>query len=73
MNGASRGAGLIVARVLVGLGLLVATLWVLQPFLVPAAWAAITAYVTWPRVRAAARVDPSARRSPRRSSRSRSR
>ena len=47
MNGA-RGAGLIVARALVGLGLLVATLWVLQPFLVPAAWAAIIAYVTWP-------------------------
>jgi len=48
MNSTQRGAGLIVARVLVGLGLLVATLWVLQPFLVPAAWAAITAYVTWP-------------------------
>ena len=55
MDGAPRGAGLIVARVLVGLALLVATLWVLQPFLVPGAWAAITAYVTWPiyaRVRA---------------------
>lgn len=48
MNGASRGSGLIVARVLVGIGLLVATLWVLQPFIVPAAWAAIIAYVTWP-------------------------
>ena len=48
MNGASRGAGLIVARVLVGLGLLAATLWVLEPFLVPSAWAAIIAYVTWP-------------------------
>ena len=55
MDGASRGAGLIVARVLVGLGLLTATLWVLQPFLEPAAWAAIASYVTWPiyaRVRA---------------------
>ena len=48
MDGAARGAGLIVARVLVGLALFAATLWVLQPFLVPAAWAAITAYVTWP-------------------------
>ena len=48
MDGAGRGAGLIVARVLVGLALLAATLWVLQPFLVPAAWAAIAAYVTWP-------------------------
>jgi predicted PurR-regulated permease PerM len=48
MNEAGRGAGLIVARVLVGLLLLAATLWVLQPFLVPAAWAAIAAYVTWP-------------------------
>jgi len=48
MDGAGRGAGLIVARVLVGLGLLAATVWVLQPFLVPAAWAAIAAYVTWP-------------------------
>jgi predicted PurR-regulated permease PerM len=48
MNPAPRSSGLIVARVLVGLALLAATLWVLQPFLVPAAWAAITAYVTWP-------------------------
>jgi predicted PurR-regulated permease PerM len=48
MNAAGSGAGLIVARVLVGLALVVATLWVLQPFLVPAAWAAIAAYVTWP-------------------------
>jgi len=48
MDDGGRGAGLIVARVLVGLALLTATLWVLQPFLVPAAWAAIAAYVTWP-------------------------
>jgi predicted PurR-regulated permease PerM len=48
MNEPGRGAGLIVARVLVGLVLLAATLWVLRPFLVPAAWAAIAAYVTWP-------------------------
>jgi len=48
VTGPTRGAGLIIARALVGLGLLVATLWVLQPFLVPAAWAAIIAYVTWP-------------------------
>ncbi|MBM4335053.1 MAG: AI-2E family transporter [Deltaproteobacteria bacterium] len=48
MNEPGKGAGLVVARVLVGLALLVATLWVLRPFLVPGAWAAITAYVTWP-------------------------
>lgn len=43
-----RRPGFVVARVLVGLGLLAATLWVLQPFLIPALWAAIAAYVTWP-------------------------
>ncbi len=48
MNGVEKGAGLVVARVLVGLALFAATLWVLQPFLVPGAWAAITAYVSWP-------------------------
>lgn len=48
MNGTERGTGLVVARLLVGFGLFAATLWVLKPFLVPAAWAAITAYVTWP-------------------------
>ncbi|HXZ84473.1 MAG TPA: AI-2E family transporter [Myxococcota bacterium] len=40
--------GLVVARVLVGLGLLGATLWVLHPFIIPGVWAAIVAYVTWP-------------------------
>ncbi|HYB12018.1 MAG TPA: AI-2E family transporter [Myxococcota bacterium] len=35
-----------------GLGLLLATVLVLQPFLVPMAWAAIVAYVTWPLYRA---------------------
>ena len=40
--------GLIVARVLVGLALLAATLWVLHPFIVPGVWAAIVAYVSWP-------------------------
>jgi predicted PurR-regulated permease PerM len=43
-----RQPGLVVARVLVGLGLLAATLWVLSPFLIPGLWAAIAAYVTWP-------------------------
>ena len=43
-----RRPGLVVARVLVGLGLLAATLWVLSPFLIPGLWAAIAAYVTWP-------------------------
>jgi predicted PurR-regulated permease PerM len=43
-----RRPGLIVARVLVGLGLLAATFWILSPFLVPGVWAAIAAYMTWP-------------------------
>src|SRR5262249_20400988 len=43
-----RRPGLIVARVLVGLGLLAATFWILRPFLVPGVWAAIAAYMTWP-------------------------
>jgi predicted PurR-regulated permease PerM len=43
-----RRPGLVVARVLVGLGLLAATLWVLQPFIVPGVWAAIVAYISWP-------------------------
>lgn len=43
-----RSAGAVVARVAGGLGLLVAALWVLRPFLVPIAWACIAAYVTWP-------------------------
>jgi predicted PurR-regulated permease PerM len=50
-----RRPGLVVARVLVGLGLLATTLWVLHPFLIPGIWATIAAYVTWPvfaRVRA---------------------
>jgi len=42
------GPGLVVARVIVGLALLAATLWVLQPFVVPGVWAAIVAYVSWP-------------------------
>jgi predicted PurR-regulated permease PerM len=49
MEGETRpGPGLIVGRILVGLGLVAATLWVLAPFLIPAVWAAIAAYVTWP-------------------------
>jgi predicted PurR-regulated permease PerM len=43
-----RRPGLIVARVLVGLGLLASTFWILRPFLVPGVWAAIAAYMTWP-------------------------
>lgn len=41
-------AGHIVARVGGGVALVGASLLVLQPFLVPIAWAAIVAYVTWP-------------------------
>jgi predicted PurR-regulated permease PerM len=52
MSGEERSAGLLIARVGGGLGLLVATVLVLQPFLVPMAWAAIIAYVTWPLFRA---------------------
>ncbi len=55
MDGVERRPGLVVARVLVGLALLAATLWILKPFLLPAIWAAIAAYMTWPlyaRVRA---------------------
>jgi predicted PurR-regulated permease PerM len=52
MSGEERSAGLLIARVGGGLGLLVATVLVLQPFLVPMAWAAIVAYVTWPLYRA---------------------
>jgi predicted PurR-regulated permease PerM len=51
-----RSAGSIVARVGGGLALLVAALLVLQPFLVPMAWSAILAYVTWPVFRALRRV-----------------
>jgi predicted PurR-regulated permease PerM len=43
-----RSPALIVSRILVGMGLLLATLWVLRPFLVPILWAAIAAYVSWP-------------------------
>lgn len=46
-------AGLVVARIGGGLALLAGSLVVLQPFLVPMAWAAITAYVTWPLYRRA--------------------
>lgn len=49
-------AGGIAARVGGGLGLLVATYWVIQPFVVPVIWAGILAYVTWPLYRAVARV-----------------
>src|SRR6185295_11969479 len=41
-------AGSVVARVGGGVALLGLSLWVLRPFLVPIAWAAILAYVTWP-------------------------
>ena len=41
-------AGSVVARVGGGVMLLALSFWVLQPFLVPVAWAAILAYVTWP-------------------------
>ena len=43
-----RRPGLVVARVGAGLGLAAAALIVLQPFLIPLAWAAIAAYTTWP-------------------------
>lgn len=47
---ASSSAGAVIARVAAGVGMLVAALWVLRPFLVPVAWAGIAAYVTWPAV-----------------------
>jgi predicted PurR-regulated permease PerM len=50
-----RSAGAIAARVGGGLGLLVATYYVVQPFIVPLIWAGILAYVTWPLYRAVAR------------------
>ena len=49
-------AGAVAARVGAGLGLLVATLYVIQPFVVPVIWAGILAYVTWPLYRAVARI-----------------
>jgi predicted PurR-regulated permease PerM len=55
VSGEERRTGLVVGRVLVGLSLLFAALWLLQPFLVPTTWAAIAAYASWPlydRVRA---------------------
>jgi predicted PurR-regulated permease PerM len=52
MSREDRSVGFVIARVGGGLGLLVATLLVLQPFLVPMVWAAIVAYVTWPLFRA---------------------
>ena len=52
MNRDERSAGFVIARVGGGLGLLLAALLVLQPFIVPMAWAAIVAYVTWPPYRA---------------------
>jgi predicted PurR-regulated permease PerM len=48
MNVEERRPGLVVARVGAGLGLAAAALIVLQPFLIPLAWAAIAAYTTWP-------------------------
>ncbi len=48
MAGEESRTGLVVGRVLVGLGLLAATLFLLQPFIVPAVWAAIAAYASWP-------------------------
>jgi predicted PurR-regulated permease PerM len=45
----------VAARVGGGLALLAATLWVMQPFLVPIVWAGILAYVTWPLFRAVRR------------------
>lgn len=44
--------GYLVARVLGGVGLVAGALLVLEPFLVPMAWAAIIAYATWPLFRA---------------------
>jgi predicted PurR-regulated permease PerM len=49
-------AGAIAARVGGGLGLLVATYYVLQPFVVPVIWAGILAYTSWPLYRTVARV-----------------
>jgi predicted PurR-regulated permease PerM len=49
-------AGVIAARVGGGLGLLAATYWVIQPFIVPLIWAGILAYATWPLYRWTARV-----------------
>ena len=48
-------AGAVAARVGGGLGLLAATYYVIQPFVVPVIWAGILAYVTWPLYRAVAR------------------
>jgi predicted PurR-regulated permease PerM len=48
MSRERRSPALIVARILVGLGLVLATLWILRPFVVPMLWAAIAAYVSWP-------------------------
>jgi predicted PurR-regulated permease PerM len=48
MNVEERRPGLVVARVGAGLALAAAALMVLQPFLIPLAWAAIAAYTTWP-------------------------
>lgn len=48
MDGVERRPGLIVARVLVGLLLVAATVEILRPFLVAGVWAAIAAYMTWP-------------------------
>lgn len=48
MNAEDRRPGLVVARVGAGLALAAAAFTVLQPFLVPMAWAAIGAYVSWP-------------------------
>jgi predicted PurR-regulated permease PerM len=45
--------GLVVARVAGALALVAATLTILRPFLVPMAWAAIGAYITWPLYRRA--------------------
>jgi predicted PurR-regulated permease PerM len=48
MNVEERRPGLVVARVGAGFALAAAALIVLQPFLIPLAWAAIAAYTTWP-------------------------
>ncbi len=40
-------SGLIVARVAIGVTLVAVTLIVLRPFLVPAVWAAVVAFMTW--------------------------
>lgn len=52
---ADTSAGAIAARVGGGLGLLAASFYVLQPFVVPVLWAGILAYVTFPLYRAVAR------------------